>query len=183
MTEWLPLVAAEEEPPPEGPLRDPAWPLFEVGRNPDHLIVYAEIDEDGQPQLLSALPDIGRRQNRCTWLEWEIEGECGSLAGLMRLGLEDTGAYFSEEDWIWWCLREGYCPGQVLIIELVAHYSKYYCYEYACYEYDFSLSWEILGAEHVPMKEHAERWVEAFEGYDKQWVSQGATPILMEVEN
>jgi hypothetical protein len=172
------MVPIQPVPLPEGPLGDPAWPLFIVNGNRDHLIVYAEIDEYGEPHLLSALPDLGRNERRMTWLEYELD-EWGSLGGLMRLDMEDPGAApFSDEDWTWWCLYQGYCPGQVLIVELVAHYSKDYCWEAGCYEYDFSLSFDILSAEHLPLHEHAERWIEAFKGYDKTWTEQGQDPIL-----
>lgn len=166
-------------PPPEGPLGDPKWPLFVVNGNQDHLIVYAEIDEYGEPQLLSALPDLGRRERYMTWLEYEVD-EWG-FSGLMALGgieASNSGAPYSDEDWTWWALREGYCPGQVLIVEMRVHYSKSYDWYSGATEYDFEVEAEILTAEHVPFHEHAERWVEAFKGYDKTWIEQGQEPIL-----
>jgi hypothetical protein len=167
----------EEWQPPEGPLGDPAWPLFQVAGNRDHLIAYAEIDEYGCPQLLSALPDMGRHENCMTWLEYETDSH-GSLGTIMEVNREDPGAPFSEEDWIWWCLREGLCPGQVIIVELIACYSKDYCWEYACYEYDFNMDWEIISREELPQEEHAERWAEVFQEIDKICTERGEEPIL-----
>jgi hypothetical protein len=178
------MTPIQPVPLPEGPLGDPAWPLFTVNGNRDHLIVYAEIDDDGVPQLLSALPDLGRNERHMTWLEYEID-EWGGLGGLMALGgieASTSGAPFSDEDWTWWCLREGYCPGQVLIVELRAHYSKSYDWHSGGYEYDFEVEAEILTAEHMPFHEHSERWVEAFKGYDKTWTKQGQEPILRDFQ-
>jgi hypothetical protein len=170
------MIAMEPEPVHKGPLGDPRWPLFQVVGCKDRLICYAEIDEYGTPQLLSALPDLGREERRCTWLEWEV-GEWGSLGAIMALNIEGDAPY-SEEDWIWWCLREGLCPGQVIIVDITAEYTKDYIWDYACYEYDFNVDWEIISREHIPMAEHAERWVEVFEEIDKLCAERGEAPIL-----
>jgi hypothetical protein len=176
MTEWT--CIAEET--PEGPLGDPKWPLFGVGRKHDRLILYAEIDQYGEPCLLSALPDLGRRDRYMTWLEFEVDNQ-GSLASIMQLGDWVGEAPFSEEDWILWCLKEGLCPGQVIILDITANYTEDYCWDAGCYEYDLEINWDIIGREHLSPEEHAKRWCEVMDEYDSLAVERGELPYSLTI--
>lgn len=180
---WKPIVESkvfipmQEHLPPEGPLGDQKWPLFQVVGCKDRYLVYAEIDGYGEPQLLSALPDLGRRERYCTWLEWEIS-EWGSLGGIMALNLDGDHVSYSDDDWTWWALREGLCPGQVIIVDITASYSKDYDWYSGGYEYDFNVDWEIIARQHLPLAEHSRRWTEAFEEFDRLWTSRNMDPIM-----
>jgi len=57
---------------PEGWLGDPDWPSLFMGSKANDVYVYCEFLEDEfgdlEINLLSSMPDVGRRQGHQTWL-------------------------------------------------------------------------------------------------------------------
>lgn len=126
------------------------WPvLFLAG---DTTLVYAVVDpaEDFYPELLSEVPDG-------TWLDHEL---CdGGFAALV-----DGGEGFcGPEDWIQWALEQGVCPDQWFVLEMVPDYSRTYCWEYACYEYDFACTATVTARQQLSPETHLQRWLKAFD--------------------
>lgn len=80
----------------EGWLGDPSWPSLFLGGKADDVLIYCELsedpDEDLALELLSAVPDVGRRQGYATWLEHELdEGDLSHILDPTALGAGRLG--------------------------------------------------------------------------------------------
>lgn len=168
-------IAAIEE--PEGWLGDPEeWPILfcrdhvpketlsrflqgeltELDRTATLSTCYAyfssTIDVDGEDlymHLESALPDIGRREGKMTWLEWE--SSYGELWLMMGWGVD-----FSHRDYpvARQLLELGLAPGQWFILKLEP------CYSGPDHngEYDQECEWELISSERLSPSEKGELW-------------------------
>jgi len=124
--------------------------------------VYMEVQDNGEEDLefhlLSALPDVGRREGHATWLEFEIDND------EVQLWETTFGAYSkggpSMTPVADWTMRHGLCPGQWFVVKLRPNYSESYDSWSGGYECDFECSAEILDHEKLPLPEHERRWLE-----------------------
>lgn len=126
--------------------------------------VYMSIEDLGdcdlEFNLLSAIPDIGRRKNFATWLEHEINTDEGALWEL-AFGTErySTDSLMPIADW---AMKNGICPGQWFIVKLVPNYKDYYDSWSGGYECDFECEATIISKEKISPQEHIKRWEEFF---------------------
>jgi hypothetical protein len=107
-------------------------------------------------ELLSALPDVGRRQGKTTWLEHElcVNGEDDTWQTIL-------GWDYQDDEWLAKrALEMGVCPGQWFILKLKPHYITYPATVNGPEEYDFEISAEFISAQWLPLEEHARRWAE-----------------------
>jgi len=143
-----------------GWLGDPEMPSLFHGHAADDVLVYCRLsddpDADLELELLSAVPDVGRRQGHATWLEHELgESDLGHILDIPTTGLDEMEA---------WALEQGLCPGQWFVLWLVPHYERYTSTEWMGYEYDFSGSYHLVSAERLSPAEHLARW-------EKHWAA------------
>lgn len=133
--------------------------------------VYMEVQDNGEEDLefhlLSALPDVGRRDRHMTWLEFEMSTDEGSLWET-AFGADDRYSNVgpSMTPVADWAMRHGICPGQWFIVKLKPNYTETYDSWSGGYECDFECSAEILDREKLPPPEHERRWLEFLTGKD-----------------
>lgn len=136
---------------PEGWLGDPEWPSLFLGPKMNEVYVYCELFVDEFEELavdlLSAVPDVGRRQGKMTWLEHELNVDSFAV----MLGLDHDRA-------VEFALEQGLCPGQWFVLKLIPHYWQGWCGD--SYEYDFEVGFEVISAQRLAPEEHAKRWFE-----------------------
>lgn len=138
----------------EGWLGDPETPSLFLGAAADDVLVYCRLsdvpEDDLELELLSAVPDVGRREGYATWLEHELgENDLGHILDVGTTGLDEMEA---------WALEHGVCPGQWFVLWLVPHYERYTSTEWMGYEYDFHCSYHLVSAERLSPAEHLARW-------------------------
>jgi len=115
-----------------------------------------EVEYTLQAEVLSALPDIGRRKGKRTWLEYEL-----SITGEEDTWQVILGWDYQDEEWLAKrALEMGVCPGQWFILKLKPNYITYPATPDCAEEYDFEISAELISAERLAPEEHARRWAE-----------------------
>ena len=128
-----------------------AWPSLFLGPRANDVYVYCEFFigefEELEIDLLSALPDVGRRQGKATWLEHELNND--SFAVLLGLDHDEAERF---------ALESGLCPDQWFILRLIPHYSQGWRGD--VYEYDFEVDFYLVSAQQLPPWEHVRRWTE-----------------------
>lgn len=118
-----------------------------------------EIHHTMQAEVLSALPDIGRREGGRTWLEHELTCTGEEDAWQVILGWD-----YQDDEWLAKrALEMGVCPGQWFILKLRPRYITYPANVNGPEEYDFEIDAEFISAEKLPPEEHARRWAEFLE--------------------
>jgi len=134
------------------------------------VLVYMEVEDDGDGEdlefhLLSAIPDVGRRENHATWLEYEMNADEGALweaaFGTECRYCKDGESMTPVADW---AMRNGICPGQWFVVKLEPDYQEFQDYESGHYECEFECGATVLDREKLPPQEHAERWREFLTG-------------------
>ena len=177
---WLPILPAEPDLPPEGWLGDPnEWPsLFlrnhvvrQFGRptgkyRKNTVYVYMTLENYGEMDLewdlLSALPDEGRRQDKMTWLEFETQiNDPPTFWASVREALGGPNLIPpTETPNADWALQAGICPEQWFILRLTPDYITYPASENGPEEYDFEVDAELISAQWLNLDEHQRRWTE-----------------------
>jgi hypothetical protein len=134
------------------------------------VLVYMEVEDDGEGEdlrfnLLSAIPDVGRRENHATWLEYEMNTDEGALweaaFGTECRYCKDNESMTPVADW---AMRNGICPGQWFVVKLEPDYQEFRDYESGHYEYEFECGATVLDCEKLSPQEHAKRWLEFLTG-------------------
>lgn len=146
---------AFDEDEPEGWLGDPNIPSLFLGPKLDEALIYCMVDaapkEDLALLLESALPDIGRRQRKKTWLEWELDNITFEEVMSWPCGLEEREHLM---------LGLGICPGQLFVLRVEASYHTCHDSWSGHCETELEVDWELVWAEPLDPAEHARRWCE-----------------------
>lgn len=190
MTKFSPLKPLQDDLPPEGWVGDPnEWPIlffrnklkrqyytpkedWEKGwicqTTPHTVLCYVCLEDGGWEdlswELLSALPDLGRRDNQMTWLEYETQlGDPDTFWATVReaLGGQRQWAYrenASETPNVDWALQNGICPDQWFILKLTPDYITWPATPDGPEEHDFEVAAELLDFESLAPTEHTRRW-------------------------
>jgi hypothetical protein len=157
------LLRACYEDAPEGWLGDPEWPSLFLGPKMNEVYVYCELFvdefEELAVELLSAVPDVGRRQGKMTWLEHELNVDSFAV----MLGLDHDAA---EQ----FALENGLCPDQWFVLKVIPHYWEGWCGDF--YEYDFEVDFDLISAQRLSPEEHAKRWSD-------YWTARGLAPVAL----
>jgi len=125
-------------------------------------------DKDLDFVLLSALPDIGRKDNKITWLEYE--SQINDPATFWNQVREELGGSYlyntdSETPLADLAFQRGLCPGQWFVLKLSPNYIHYYTSDMD--EWDFGIKAELTDREKLSPKEHLIRWSEFIYGIYK----------------
>jgi len=132
--------------------------------------VYMEVqntgEEDLEFHLLSALPDVGRRDDHMTWLEFEITND---EVQLWETTFQSECRYCKDGEYSMtpvadWAIQNGICPGQWFIVRLKPNYTETYDSWSGGYECDFECSARVMDLEKVSPREHMDRWMEFLTG-------------------
>jgi hypothetical protein len=144
----------EEHLPPDGWLGDlekwgpalffPERKKRERGYHPGPAWVYLYLDDCGEDDLeihlLSALPDLGRKDRFMTWLEYEVT--TGDMNWQWMFGIDQH--WEADYPTAAWAMTEGLCPGQWFIARVHAHYHEPLHLED---DFDIEYNGEILSKE------------------------------------